>query len=541
MKTIGSKHSTRAGTPGDGTHTGYHLTLEPIDRRIHGEFGGESIVDSDRVIVMHETRLAPVYYFPRADVRMDLMEKTRHRTHCPFKGNASYWTLKAGGKTAKNVVWGYEEPYDEAERVRDYVAFFWDAMDAWFEDGTVAQQPTISEARDDDNPFFDWLISKAWKTSSSEALFEDLVRCLVKAGLPVSRLRLIVRTLHPQLFAMAYSWHDDADEVNIWRAPHTMVLSERYQESPFASIINGEGGVRRRLEGPDPKLDYPVLEDLKAEGATDYVAMPMRFSDGQINIISMSSKAPGGFTVADLGKLYEILPLLSRLFEVHALKMTASTLLGTYLGKNTGQRVLDGLIKRGDGETIHAIIWFSDLRNSTPMSKRLPSDAYLATLNEFFDCMVGSIVENGGEVLKFIGDAVLAIFPVADPNSADPEACGKALAAARSARVRIEEINVQRSERELPGVEFGIGLHRGDVTYGNIGSTDRLDFTVIGAPANEAARIQELCKVLKTPVLISAKLAGRFSGELVSLGRHALRGVDAELEILTLPELGEPA
>ena len=541
MKTIGSKQSTRADTPGDGTHTGYHLTLEPIDRRIRGEFGGESIVDSDRVIVMHETRLAPVYYFPRDDVRMDLMEKTRHRTHCPFKGNASYWTLKEGGKTAKNVAWGYEEPYDEAERVRDYVAFYWDTMDAWFEDGTAAQQPTISNAHDDDNPFFDWLISKAWKTSSSEALFEDLVRCLVESGLPVSRLRLIIRTLHPQLFAMTYSWHDDADEVTIWRAPHTMVLSEQYQESPFASIINGEGGVRRRLEGPNPKLDYPVLEDLKAEGATDYVAMPMRFSDGQINIISMSSKAPSGFTVADLGKLYEILPLLSRLFEVQALKMTASTLLGTYLGKNTGQRVLDGLIKRGDGETIHAIIWFSDLRNSTPMSERLSSDAYLATLNEFFDCMVGSIVENGGEVLKFIGDAVLAIFPVVDPNSADPEACGKALSAARSARVRIEEINVQRSERELPAVEFGIGLHLGDVTYGNIGSTDRLDFTVIGAPANEAARIQELCKVLKTPVLISAKLAGRFSGELVSLGRHALRGVDAELEILTLPELGEPA
>ena len=232
--------------------------------------------------------------------------------------------------------------------------------------------------------------------------------------MPVSRLRILIRTLHPQLFAMAYSWHEDTGEVAVWRAPHAMVLSEQYQESPFAAIINGEGGVRRRLDGPEPKLDYPVLVDLRAEGATDYVAMPMRFSNGQINIVSMSSRAPGGFTVGDLGRLYEILPLLSRLLEVQALKMTASTLLGTYLGKNTGRRVLDGLVKRGDGETLHALIWFSDLRNSTPMSETLSSDAYLATLNEFFDCMVGSIVENGGEVLKFIGDAVLAIFPIAD-------------------------------------------------------------------------------------------------------------------------------
>ena len=535
------KESTPAGTPAGGSHVGYRLTLEPCGRRIRGEFGGERIVDSDRVLVMHETRLAPVYYFPRGDARMDLMEKTGHRTHCPFKGNASYWTLKAGGKKATNVAWSYEAPYDEAKGVRDYVAFYWEAMDAWFEDGAAAQQPTTSDTADVRNPFVDWLVREAWKTSSSETLVERLVQCLIEAGMPVSRLRILIRTLHPQLFAMAYSWHEDADEVMVWRAPHAMALSERYQESPFAAIVKGEGGVRRRLEGPAPKLDYPVLEDLRAEGATDYVAMPMRFSDGQINIVSMSSKAPGGFTVEDLGRLYEILPLLSRLLEVQALKTTASTLLGTYLGKNTGQRVLDGLIKRGDGETIHALIWFSDLRNSTPMSEALSSDAYLATLNEFFDCMVGSIVENGGEVLKFIGDAVLAIFPVAGPDGTDPEACDRALAAVRAVRGRIQELNRKRSECELPLIEFGVGLHRGDVTYGNIGSTDRLDFTVIGAPANEAARIQDLCKVLGAQVLISSGLAERFTEELVSLGRHVLRGVDTEFELWTLPELAERA
>ena len=532
-----SQEQNLASTPTERAHAGYHLTLEPSDKRFGVVFGGEIIAESDRALVMHETRLTPVYYFPREDVRMDLLEKTNHHTHCPFKGNASYWSLKIDGKTAKNVVWGYEDPYDEAEGVRNHVAFYWDAMDEWTEDGNPAAEPQATETKDGENPFVAWLVNTAWKTPEAEELVKQLAECLAEAGMSVDRLRIIIRTLHPQLFAMTYSWQDETDEVTVWRAPHTMVLSEQYQESPFAAIINGEGGVRRRLEGANPRLDYPVLTDLKAEGATDYVAMPMRFSDGQINIISLSSKAPGGFSVGDLGRFYEILPLLSRLFEVQALKMTASTLLGTYLGQNTGQRVLDGLIKRGDGETIHAVIWFSDLRNSTPLSESLSTDAYLSTLNEFFDCMVGAIVENGGEVLKFIGDAVLAIFPIPDPAATSQAACEQALSAARTARQRIQAINVKRIERKLSEIEFGIGLHRGDVTYGNIGSSDRLDFTVIGAAANEAARIQDLCKVLDIPILISSEFAERFGGDLISLGHHALRGVKTELEVLTLPEL----
>ena len=535
------KESTAAETPALGPRAGYRLTLEPGRRRIRADFGGETIAESDRVLVMHETRLPPVYYFPRDDVRMDLLRKTEHRTHCPFKGNASYWTLEAGGRTAKNAVWGYEEPYDEAEGVRDCVAFFWGAMDAWFEDGTAARQPVFTDTNDGENPFVDWLVTRAWTASSSERLVEDLVRCLIEAGMPVSRLRIVIRTLHPHLFAMTYGWNEDANEVAVWKAPHTMLLSDDYQDSPFAAIINGEGGVRRRLEGPDPKLDYPVLEELRAEGATDYVAMPMRFSDGQLNVISMSSRTPGGFTVRDLGRLYEVLPLLSRLFEIQALKTNASTLLGTYLGRNTGQRVLDGLIKRGDGETIHAVIWFSDLRNSTPMSEKLPSEAYLGMLNDFFDCMVGAITESGGEVLKFIGDAVLAIFPIAYSGGTSLEACERAMAAVRSARDRIQRVNRQRGEEELPVLEFSVALHRGDVTYGNIGSAERLDFTVIGAPANQTARIQELCKVLNVPVLISAAFAERFTGDLVSLGRHGLKGVNKLIEILTLPELAGTA
>ncbi len=358
------------------------------------------------------------------------------------------------------------------------------------------------------------------------------------AGLPLWRLRLLIRTLHPQLFATGFTWRSDLDRVETGHPGHGMVLSRQYLESPYAPILRGEGGVRRRLEGSSPRLDYPVLRDLHAEGATDYVAMPMRFSDGQINIITLVSRQEGGFSTEHLGLLYEILPVLARLFEVFALKDTASTLLGTYLGRRTGIQVLNGQIKRGDRQDIDAAIWLCDLRGSTALSETMARDAYLDTLNQFFDCMVEPIVEHGGEVLKYIGDSVLAIFPIEQPDDAAEDACGhdacqRALAATRDARARVEALNTERAERGAAPLGYGISLHRGRLTYGNIGSAARLDFTVIGPAVNEAARIEEMTKVLGRPVLVSAAFAKSFRGTLTPLGSHPLRGVALQQEIYT--------
>jgi adenylate cyclase len=261
--------------------------------------------------------------------------------------------------------------------------------------------------------------------------------------------------------------------------------------------------------------------------------MPMRFSDGQINIITLVSGEAGGFSTAQLGLLYEILPVLSRLFEVFALQDTAATLLGTYLGRRTGSEVLNGLIRRGDGRDIDAAIWLCDLRDSTALSESLPRDAYLEILNQFFDGMVEPIVKHGGEVLKYVGDAVLAIFPIEEPDSPAREACAQALAAVADARARIEQLNRERGGRGEAPLSYGIGLHRGCLTYGNIGSADRLDFTVIGTAVNQAARIEGLTKVLRQPVLISSAFAASFGGALTSLGRHRLRGVALPQEIFT--------
>ncbi len=511
----------------------YQISFARSAGRIRVEFNGTAIADSDAAMVLKETRLAPTFYFPRDDVRMDLLAQTDNHTHCPFKGNASYWSVTVGDRNAENVVWSYEEPYAEAVDVKDYVAFDWDRMDAWFEDDAPILKRE-AEGAITDNPYVDWLLRDAWQCETSADLVDAFVAQLVEQGLPVIRFGLLVRTLHPQMFATRYTWRRETQAVEESEAPHEVLLRSEYLESPYAPILKGVGGVRRRLERDDAEFDFPVLKEFKAEGATDYVAMPLAFSDGQLNIVTILSDRPGGFTTSDLGQIYEVLPILSRLFEIQALRQISSVLLDTYLGGHAGPRVLDGLIKRGDGEVIHAVIWFCDLRSSTALTEAMPRDKYLALLNLYFDCMAGAVIENGGEVLKYIGDAVMAIFPIEDPKNPNPQAAFDALAAVRDAHARIDAVNAERQPLGEPMISFGIGLHRGDVTYGNIGTDRRLDFTVIGRAVNEASRIEGMCKPLNKTIVISEDLAKSLPGEVVSLGRHELRGVAVEKELFTL-------
>jgi class 3 adenylate cyclase/uncharacterized protein (DUF427 family) len=499
------------------------------------EFQGETVADSSSVLVMHETRLAPVYYFPRDDVRMELLVKTDHRTHCPFKGNASYWTIRIGDKSAKNVAWSYETPYDESSGVEGYIAFDWRAIENWYADDNLIAEPPSDTADTKANPLVNWLVRDAWMSKSSRDLVARFSDAMNAAGIPLWRTRLLVRTLNPLLYALIYRWQRDGDEVAPFEVSHEGLQSEQYLNSPFAVVINGEGGVRRRLEGPGARLDFPVLEDLVAEGATDYVAMPLRFSDGQLNILTLVSDQPGGFSTEALGQVYEILPTLSRLFETHAVRLSSATLLRTYLGSDAGQRVMDGLVKRGDGEDIHAAIWITDLRDSTSLAASLSREDYLSLLNRYFDSVAGAVLDHGGEVLKFIGDSVLAIFAIEDSDQKEPEACARALAAADDASRQIEAYNMERAAGSAPLLEFGIGLHRGDLTFGNIGTSKRLDFTVIGSAVNEAARIESLSKTLNRQILISAEFRDSVPDPMISLGRHPLRGVTEECEIFALP------
>lgn len=393
-----------------------------------------------------------------------------------------------------------------------------------------------------ENPLLNWLLGEEASAPSARELTRRLARTLLALGFPLLRLRITVRTLHPQYLGASYTWTRGADEIDLYTPGHEIVATAAYLNSPYAAIFEGAGGIRRRLDGPAETLEFPILKELKAQGATDYVALPLRFSDGKIAAITLAADRPGGFTTAQLEMTYQALPALARLVEVHALRRTARTILETYLGRHSAERVWNGRIRRGDGENIHAVIWFSDLRGSTALAERMKRAEFLALLNDYFECMAGAVLDHGGEVLRFIGDAALAIFPIRS-HSAHPEkcpehirACCAALDAARNAAARVAHVNRRRTEEKQRTIGFGIGLHLGDVLYGNIGVPERLEFTVIGPAANQAARIEAMCKVLDRRVLISEAFARVVPERLISLGVHALRGVPEPHELFTLPE-----
>ena len=519
----------------------YEIRIEECAQRVRVLFNGVPVADSARAKVLTEGRLPPTYYFPRADVRMDLLRATAHRTYCPFRGNASHFTLTVGDRTAENSAWSYESPYEDANAIKGHVAFYRERMDSIsIEAGASAPQVAAPPA-EAANPLLGWLLRQAHAAPSARDLVEQFVQALIGAGIPILRIWLSIRTLHPQLVSTSFIWEDNGKGVQQNTITREMLLDQRFLDSPLKAIYEGAGGFRRRLDVPNPQLDFPILHDLKAQGVTDYVVMPFVFSGGQINAFSLSTRRPGGFTVADLGAIYEVLPVLSRIFEVHAMRLNAVNLLDVYLGKQSGAKVLDGLLKRGDGEDVHAVIWFSDLRNSTRLAESMPRRRFLALLDEFFDCTAGAVLDQGGEVLRFIGDASLAIFPIseADAEAAQLEpqaarACESALSAALEAHRRLAQANERRAQTGESRLDLGVGLHVGDVMYGNIGTQDRLEFSVIGAAANEAARIESMCKTLEVSPIVSAAFARHLPERLRSLGRHALRGVAEPQELYTL-------
>ena len=515
----------------------YHIQVEASPKRVQVLFNGHIVADSQRALIMIETRLAPIYYLPLEDVSMDFLERTDYRTHCPFKGNAAYWTLRVGEQSAENSVWSYENPLPEAEPVRGYLAFYRDRMDAWVEAGEEVSISPPGEHHAHGNPLVDWVMRDAWEAMSIAELLSRLAGQLVAIGVPLLRANLLVRTLHPQVMGASHVWSRDTDAVHVEEIRHARADEEKFLTSPFVPIFEGRGGIRRRLAGPGAVLDFPMLRELAEAGASDYVAVPITFSDGQIHALTLVTDAEDGFRTQDLGHIHEILPLISRFVEVHSLRHRARTLLETYLGRHTGGRVLDGLIKRGDGEVITAVIWWADLRGSTALTERIPRDTYLALLNQFFESTAGSVIEHGGEVLKFIGDAVLAIFVLRDI----PDAGERALAAAIEALDRIEKLNAARSEDGAPVVEIAMALHRGEVSYGNIGVAGRLDFTVLGPAVNEVARLEGLSKQLGHSVVASRSFAELVPGKLASLGDHELRGVSNAQEVFGLPAaVGDP-
>ncbi len=375
-----------------------------------------------------------------------------------------------------------------------------------------------------------WLLDKGRRASDGPTMFGDLCRVLLAAGVPLSRGWYGGLTLHPLLYARGCSWTRAADAIIETRREHGFEHSRMWLESPAVVQLSGAPPIRRRLEGQDP-LDFPVLHDLKADGATDYYATSIEFHGVPKIAVTFATDRPGGFSDENLAMLAAIVPAWSAAFQIHVQNELARTLVHTYLGRDAGDRVLSGKIRRGDGETIPAALWFSDLRDFTGLSDRLPRDRLLTLLNDAFEAQVAAIESHGGDVLKFMGDGLLAIFPAEkDPDAA----CGVAVDAALDADRRIREVNERRVAALDVPIGYGLALHIGDVMYGNIGSAHRLDFTVIGPAVNLAARLEALCTKVGRNLVLSKELARRCGREVVSLGKHGLKGVAAAEEVFGL-------
>jgi len=380
-----------------------------------------------------------------------------------------------------------------------------------------------------------WLADGARSATTSEAVLAELCEGLSAIGVPLSRVAVFVRTLNPNNIGRRFIWRHDGGPVEILDGDFDLFNRDEYLNNPIAVVQREGRPIRRRLIDPNSPMDYPVLQEFKTGGITDYLASPLVSTDGLIHVATWSTTDPNGFSDEHIRILESVVPLLARVAEIRALRRTVVTLLDTYVGHQSGERILAGRIRRGDSEMIRAVIWLSDLRGFTGMTDRLPGATVIAMLNRYFDCQIPPILERGGEVLKLIGDGLLAIFPVAS-KTAEAGVCNQALEAAQDFRRRVTALKDPAGDGSVERLRFGLALHIGELLYGNIGGGNRLDFTSIGPAINLAARLEKVSAELGRSVVVSADYARYCQGRLAPLGDFALKGFAQKVTAFSLPD-----
>jgi adenylate cyclase len=389
----------------------------------------------------------------------------------------------------------------------------------------VIRRPVEERPRYDTiDSIIDWLIGDARQINSFAQTIDELSWRLVAAGL---RVNLRGGTLHPQFLGAVYVWWRTTAQTQEIMITHEVADLVPVAQNPVMRVRSGEI-LRRRLDEPGAQFDFSVLHDLKARGATDYFALPVDGAFGPRSYMAVYvTDRPGGFSEREIADLSVVSERLSIVADMKSQRQIAENVLKAYLGPQTGRKVLDGQIRRGSGESISAVLWSSDLRRFTQMSDRLPGESVIGILNDLFDLQAQAIVGHGGEILKFVGDGLLAIFPVANPDEAARTAAS-ALAAAQQA---VDAVRARTFLADEPPLEIVVALHYGTVIYGNIGAADRLDFTVIGPAVNLVSRIEAIAKSLDLPLIVSDDFARAHGGTLTSLGLHQLRGLDLPHEL----------
>jgi adenylate cyclase len=387
-----------------------------------------------------------------------------------------------------------------------------------------------------------WVTEAALAGRSEPDMLDGFGQRLVAAGVPLATALVIIDTLHPIYEGHAFRWFRDKPETTATgygRTTEGGEVAERWQRSTFYRLIEtGEPMLRRRITA-EAVAEFPGLAQELSEGLTDYLAFMTRFASegaiGEMDCVYSHWVADGadGFTEANIASLTRLMPFLALAMKSATLARMAGTLAETYLGRDAGKLLMSGRIARGVADRIEAVLWFSDLRGYTKITDTAAPEAIIPLLNDYAEAIISAVQENGGDVLKLIGDGVLAIFRAEDGGHASRRALDATVAAGRG----IAALNERRAAAGLPVTQMYLGLHIGEVFFGNIGSRDRLDFTVVGPAVNEASRIAAMCRSVDQPVLVSAAFAkahGEIGTRLVSVGRYALRGVGRPQELFTL-------
>lgn len=366
---------------------------------------------------------------------------------------------------------------------------------------------------------FEWLVNGAEGAKTPDKMLQRMCDDMLAAGVPIHRAEAFVRTLHPNIAGRSFTWRK-GEIVVIEERTYAYLNSAAFLESPMSEACRTGQYVRMDIRGTDDE----ALQSSAREGCVDLVAAPLKFLTGQNHVVAFASQV--GFTDEHIAAFRLLVPPLARLGEIFALLRTATNLLSTYVGRNAGSRILGGQIQLGDTDSIQAVIWFSDLRGFTALAQRVGPSAVIRALNELFGCQIPAIEASGGEVLKFIGDGLLAIFPFDPAVGQSREKCLAALEAVRASFSNLEAQNVIRVAAGEPEIHFGVALHVGEVSYGNIGGANRLDFTCIGPSVNLAARLETITGKLGRPLIVSPAFATLAGIEVEDLGEFELKGVD---------------
>jgi adenylate cyclase len=386
-----------------------------------------------------------------------------------------------------------------------------------------------------------WLAKAGLEGRTETALVEGFCQRAAAAGLPLARVVIFIDTLHPIHEGRAFRWEREKPETTLTEYGRSTEgeAAERWRSSPFFRMLTDDESLMRRRIAADGEVEFPMFSELREASITDFVAIINRFAaDGAIGEMdciysAWMTDSSEGFAEDEIVALKRLTPFLGLAIKSVSLARIVETLVETYLGRDAGRRVLHGRIARGVADRIKAVLWFSDLRNYTRISDTSPPEQIIPLLNDYADAIVSAIHEHSGDVLKLIGDGVLAIFPAEDRA----RACAAALDAAKEAREAVEALNARRAAEGLPTTEMYLGLHLGVVFYGNIGSKERLDFTVVGPAVNEVSRIAAMCRTVDQPILISSAFAESVALErrrFASVGRYALRGVGKPQDLFTL-------